>query len=99
MYEIDEKCRKCKNNQTAICYRCDMYYGEFEPIDKLPETNYDRFKTMSIDELENTLLLEICELTGMSEYEDDGINKRTPLDCPLDCRICLHEWLKQEVSE
>lgn len=62
------------------------------------QTNADRFRTMSIDELENILLLEICELTGKAEYEDDGINKRAPLDCPGDCQICLHDWLKQEAK-
>ncbi len=41
MYETDEKCRKCKNNGTAICNRCDMYYDEFDPIDRPPETNAD----------------------------------------------------------
>lgn len=71
----------------------------YAPTSKPIVTNYDLFKTMSIDELENTLLLEICELTGMSEYEDDGIDKRIPIDCPGDCQICLHEWLREEVKE
>lgn len=71
-----------------------MYYEQlgydfdppfYAPTSKPIVTNYDRFKTMSIDELENTLLLEICELTGMSEYEDDGIDKRIPIDYERAC--------------
>lgn len=63
-----------------------------------PIINAERFKSMSIDELENTLLLEICELTGRSEYEEGGIDKSAPLDCPHDCQICLHNWLRQEAG-
>ena len=35
MHEIDKKCQKCKNNRTAICNRCDMYYDEFDPIEDM----------------------------------------------------------------
>ena len=51
MYEMDEKCRKCKNNGTAICNRCDMFYDEFDPIDKPKQTNADRIRAMADEEL------------------------------------------------
>lgn len=51
MYEIDEKCRECKNYGTAICNRCDMFYDEFDPIDKPPKTNADRVRSKSDEEL------------------------------------------------
>lgn len=53
MYEMDEKCRRCKNNGKAICNRCDMYYDEFDPIDKPPITNADRIRAMTDEEIEN----------------------------------------------
>lgn len=55
MKEIDEKCQKCKNNGTAICNRCDMFYDEFDPIDKPPKTNADRIRAMTDEELANKM--------------------------------------------
>ena len=51
MHEMDEKCRKCKNNGTTICNRCDMFYDEFDPIDKPKQTNADRIRAMTDDVL------------------------------------------------
>ena len=51
MYEMDAKCRKCRNNGKAICNRCDMYYDEFDPIDKPKQTNADRIRAMTDEEL------------------------------------------------
>lgn len=55
MYEMDEKCRKCKNNGKAICNRCDMFYDEFDPIDKPEQTNADRIRAMTDEDLANML--------------------------------------------
>ena len=51
MYEIDGKCRKCKNYGMAICGRCDMFYSEFDPIDEPKQTNADRIRAMTDEEL------------------------------------------------
>lgn len=51
MYEMGENCRGCKNNGTVVCNRCDMYYDEFDPIDKPPITNADRIRAMNDEKL------------------------------------------------
>lgn len=57
MCEFDEKCRKCKNIGTKICNRCDMFYDEFDPIEEPKQTNADRIRSMTDEELAHTLWL------------------------------------------
>ena len=83
MYEIDEKCQKCKNNGTAICNRCDMFYDEFDPIDKPPKTNADLIRSMTDEELARFLYIKTCE---------DGCPQ-------FDIISGWLNWLKQKVEE
>lgn len=92
MYEIDEKCQKCKNNGTAICNRCDMFYDEFDPIDKPPKTNADRIRSMSDEEL-----AEFCfRITDdvASYYGGDGYEPKYPV-----ASKGWLDWLREEAKE
>lgn len=84
MYEMDEKCRKCKNNGTAICNRCDMYYDEFDPIDKPKQTNADRIRAMTDEELAEWIAGDVLNLTGGA------------LAMATEAWL---DWLKQEVTD
>lgn len=82
MYEMDEKCRWCKNNGTAVCNRCDMYYDEFDPIDKPPITNADRIRAMTDEELVKHLACQWKECKNMD----------------VECDKCPLDWLKEEAT-
>ena len=71
MYEIDKKCQKCKNNGTVICNRCDMFYDEFEPIDRAPQTNADRIRSMSDEALAGKF--EEVQLEAAKAYGNDDM--------------------------
>ena len=94
MYEIDEKCQKCKNNGTAICNRCDMFYDEFDPIDKPPKTNADRIRAMTDEELADLVSpLSCCHEKGQDCMKySDGTGGRN-------CYKCWLDWLKQEAND
>ena len=80
----DIKCLKCKNNETGICNRCDMYYDEFDPIETPPITNADRIRAMTDEELAEYL-------SGIAEC-----NRGCRLDCGDSCIGAWLDWLKSE---
>lgn len=90
MYEIDEKCQKCKNNKTAICNQCDMYYDEFDPIDETKQTNADKIHAMSDEELAEWRSNGQCP-PGHYHGDYDCMNGS--------CKDCWLDWLRQEVSD
>ena len=93
MYEMDEKCRKCKNNGTAICNRCDMFYDEFDPIDKPKQTNADRIRAMTDEELANLFATSDCHECILDWHD---ACKSANGECGRE-RVLY--WLKQEASE
>lgn len=90
MYEMDEKCRGCKNNGTAVCNRCDLYYDEFDPIDKPPITNADRIRAMTDEELADKF--EEVQLQTVKAYGNDHLLLKGEL------RKYWLDWLKQEAT-
>lgn len=91
MYEMDEKCRKCKNNGKAICNRCDMYYDEFDPIDEPKKTRADFIRGMSDEELSELFSDNDC---GYCRIHDFCFAK----GCQINCEDVWLDWLKQEVE-
>lgn len=90
MYDMDEKCRKCKNNGKVICGRCDMFYSEFDPIDEPKQTNADRIRAMNDEELAKELKGIGCPGICRTKYREDDIEQ---------CYKCWLDWLRQEVHE
>jgi len=93
MYEIDEKCQECKNNETAICNCCDMFYNEFEPIDRAPQTNADRIRAKSDDEMASWLALHPC-LPNCPAQTDECF-KSSKFE---NCKKQWLNWLREEAE-
>ena len=87
------KCSECKNG--TLCKgnsRKGSHANCFQPK---PMTNYERIKSMTIDEMAKFLR------RVHSAYSDCMIEleKCKHLDIDDDCVICFKEWLETEVKE
>ncbi len=84
-YEKDnsEECKRCKGECGYI-----GIIGEWACQGFVPMTNADRIRAMSDEEIADKLFSEVCSLIPL-EYCRKFEN----------CHDCVHEWLKQEVSE
>lgn len=91
---MDAKCMRCKNNETAICNKCDMFYDEFEPIETQTITNADRIRTMSDEELDKFLgevQWDVANYCG-------GVTQKQEYPVP-EQRGAWLDWLRQEATD
>lgn len=78
-------------------------YVEF--VDKIQITNYDRIKSMSIDELaefledEDNLATQYCNKNCCIHFEDNGDCKAYKAVKRNSCVQAVKQWLESEVSE
>ena len=80
-------CSDCKNNGTQICSVCCSYQGCPDRWEPKPQTNADRFRAMTDEELAKTI-------SGDQIYP-----WCTEEPCKYDsCTDCVLAWLKQEAD-
>lgn len=78
-------CESCENENCTgkglkpTVYKCDGY--------KHKQTNADRIRSMSDEELAKVMTDDLCELICSS-----------PLTCDGDCEAKMLDWLKEEVD-
>ena len=78
---------KCKYRHEEYCAYIDQYCVEGPCPYEEPQTNADRIRAMSDEELATLLRSHTCP--HPCEHEED--------DYP--CHICWLDWLKQEATE
>ena len=94
------KCLLNGGDKPFPCSRICPLYGdcvvEFNKQNKKPETNFDRIKSMSVDELVERIYLHdsivdnICRSRGKCPFDDDVE--------PENCKECIKNWLEREVD-
>ena len=60
-----------------------------------PYTNYDRIKSMSVEEMADKIYLSKCNCCKLLEEA----NIPHPWHCSMSCTKYIKQWLLQEVSE
>lgn len=80
-------CDKCERKNECIGAHGDEFCLNY--VQK-PQTNADRIRNMTDEELVNLLCLKHCPTAIDSAYKCKDIGN---------CKPCWEEWLKQEVSD
>ena len=86
-------CCTCKHKSKAMCqYPCIECFGwnKHEP-NPLPQTNADRIRNMTDEELALVIMCPYDNLPGECTCEED--------DSRANCIKCCLEWLQAEVEE
>ena len=89
------KCEKCLYYKTKqecnLCNRLSSVVDNYPAF--TPNTNYDRIRNMSVDELAENIFNIFERTRCMLPVECDGrVGK-------VGCQECIKEWLKSEVTD
>ena len=91
------KCEKCLYYKSKTkCGECGRLSNAMDNNPMFtPNTNYDRIKLMSVDEMADKIYLSKCNCCKLL----DEAKIPHPWHCTTSCRKYIKQWLLQEVSE
>lgn len=79
------------NDNKIDCSACEFADGTGGEVVDCPDTNFEKIKAMSIDEMAEYFLTK--------SFDPCDITNFPVVDCDAGCDKCIRKWLESEVEE
>ena len=102
-YYCNGKKSFCDKPNINMCSFCEFTNGEGGKEVEIPNTNYDRIRNMSVEELAMRILAidqnEDFSCEKYCAYTKNGVCDKFLGDGKASCKLGIKQWLESEVTE